>query len=37
MTIGDAVVISVRADSATILIGRTTDAIAVGDMVAPHR
>lgn len=37
MTIGDAVVIAVRADSSTILIGRTTDAISVGDLVAPHR
>ncbi len=37
MTIGDAVIVSVRADSATILIGRTIDAIAVGDLVAPHR
>jgi hypothetical protein len=37
MTIGDAVIVSVRADSATILIGRTTDAISVGDLVAPHR
>lgn len=37
MTIGDAVIVSVRADSATILIGRTTDAVSVGDMIAPHR
>jgi Carboxypeptidase regulatory-like domain len=37
LSIGDAVIVSVRADSATILIGRTTDAIAVGDLVAPHR
>jgi hypothetical protein len=35
--IGDAVVVSVRADSATIMIGRTVDAIAIGDLVAPHR
>ena len=37
ITIGDAVVVSVRADSSTILIGRTTDAISIGDLVAPHR
>ena len=37
MTLGDAVIVSVRADSATILIGRTNDAIAVGDLIAPHR
>lgn len=37
MTVGDAVIVSVRADSATILIGRTHDAIAVGDLIAPHR
>lgn len=37
MTLGDAVIVSVRADSATILIGRTSDAIAVGDLIAPHR
>lgn len=36
-TIGDAVVVAVRSDSATIMIGRTTDAIAIGDLVAPHR
>jgi Carboxypeptidase regulatory-like domain len=35
--VGDAVIVSVRADSATILIGRTTDVIAVGDLVALHR
>jgi hypothetical protein len=35
--IGDAVVVAVRADSATIMIGRTVDVIAVGDLVAPHR
>jgi hypothetical protein len=37
ITLGDAVIVSVRADSATILIGRTTDAVSVGDLVAPHR
>lgn len=36
-TIGDAVVVAVRSDSATIMIGHTTDAIAIGDLVAPHR
>jgi Carboxypeptidase regulatory-like domain len=35
--IGDAVIVSVRADSATIMIGRTTDVISVGDLVALHR
>ena len=37
MMVGDAVIVSVRADSATIMIGRTTDAISVGDLIAPHR
>ncbi len=36
-TIGDGVVVSVRADSATILIGSAVDAVSVGDMVALHR
>jgi hypothetical protein len=37
VTIGDGVIIAVRADSATLRIDRTTDAITVGDMVALHR
>lgn len=37
VTIGDGVIVAVRADSATILIERTTDAVTVGDMVALHR
>ena len=37
LPVGDAVIVAIRADSATILIGRTTDAITVGDMVALHR
>jgi hypothetical protein len=37
LTIGDAVVIALRADSATIRIERATDAIQVGDLVALHR
>jgi hypothetical protein len=37
VTIGDGVVIAVRADSATIRIERTTDAVWVGDLVALHR
>ena len=37
MTFGDAVIVATRADSATILIGRTTDIVSVGDMVALHR
>lgn len=36
-TIGNAVIIAVQADSATIRIERASDAIAVGDMVALHR
>ena len=36
-TIGDGVIVSVRADSATILIGTAVDAVSVGDMVALHR
>jgi hypothetical protein len=37
LTIGDGVVISIRADSATIRIERATDAITVGDQAALHR
>ena len=37
VTIGDGIIISVRADSATIRIERATDAVTVGDMVALHR
>ena len=37
LTVGDAVIVAVRADSATILIGRTTDAVTVGDLIALHR
>ncbi len=37
ISIGDGVIIAVRADSATLRIDRTVDAIAVGDMVALHR
>jgi hypothetical protein len=37
VTIGDGVIIAVRADSATLRIDRTVDAITVGDMVALHR
>jgi len=37
LTIGDGVIVAVRADSATIQIERTTDAITIGDMVALHR
>jgi hypothetical protein len=37
VTIGDGIIVSVRADSATIRIERATDAVAVGDMVALHR
>jgi hypothetical protein len=37
LTIGDAVIIAIRADSATIRIERATDAILVGDLVALHR
>ncbi len=36
-TIGDAVIVAVRAESATIRIERANDAITVGDMVALHR
>jgi hypothetical protein len=37
MVIGDAVVISARADSATIRVLAATDAIIFGDLAAPHR
>ena len=37
INIGDGVIIAVRADSATLRIDRTVDAITVGDMVALHR
>jgi hypothetical protein len=37
IAIGDGVIIAVRADSATMRIDHTTDAITVGDMVALHR
>lgn len=36
-TIGDAVIVAVRVDSATIRIERANDAVTVGDMVALHR
>jgi hypothetical protein len=35
--VGDAVVVSVRTDSATIRLGRVSDAIAFGDWAAPQR
>jgi hypothetical protein len=37
LTIGDGVVIALRADSATIRIERATDAVQVGDLIALHR
>jgi len=37
VTIGDGVIIAVRADSATMRIDHVTDAVMVGDMVALHR
>ncbi|HUQ88442.1 MAG TPA: carboxypeptidase-like regulatory domain-containing protein [Vicinamibacterales bacterium] len=37
VTIGDGVIIAVRADSATMRIDRVTDAVMVGDLVALHR
>jgi hypothetical protein len=37
ITIGDGVIVAVRADSATFRIERATDAITVGDLVAIHR
>jgi hypothetical protein len=36
-TIGDAVVVAVRADSATMRIERSIDAVMVGDLVAIHK
>ena len=36
-TIADAIVVSVREDTATIRIGRVSDAVMVGDLVALHR
>jgi hypothetical protein len=36
-TVADAIVIAVRADSATIRIERASDAVLIGDMVALHR
>jgi hypothetical protein len=37
VTIGDGVIIAVRADSSTLRIERSTDAVMVGDLVALHR
>jgi hypothetical protein len=37
VTIGDGVIIGVRADSATMRIDRAVDAVMVGDLVALHR
>jgi hypothetical protein len=37
VTIGDGVVVAIRADSATILIERASDAATIGDLVALHR
>lgn len=37
VTVGDGVIIAVRADSATLRIERAVDAVMVGDMVALHR
>jgi Carboxypeptidase regulatory-like domain len=37
LTIADGVIVSIRADSATIRIERATDAVIVGDLVALHR
>ena len=36
-TIADAIIVAVRAESATIRIERASDAVSVGDMVALHR
>jgi Carboxypeptidase regulatory-like domain len=36
-TVGDAIVIAVRSDTATIRIERASDAVMVGDLVALHR
>ena len=35
--VGDAIVVAVRADSATIRLGRVNDPVAFGDWAAPHR
>ena len=37
VTIGDGVIVAIRADSATIKIEKTTEAVMVGDLVALHR
>ena len=37
VTVGDGVIVAVRADSATLRIERATDAVLVGDLVAVHR
>ena len=37
ITVGDGVIIAVRADSATLRIERATEAVMVGDLVAVHR
>jgi hypothetical protein len=37
VTIGDGLVIAIRADSATVRIERSTDAVMIGDLVALHR
>ena len=37
VTVGDGVIIAVRADSSTLRIERSTDAVLVGDLVALHR
>jgi hypothetical protein len=37
VTLGDGLIVAVRADSATVRIERATDAVMVGDMVALHR
>ncbi|HET9706613.1 MAG TPA: hypothetical protein VFP85_21380, partial [Vicinamibacterales bacterium] len=37
VTVGDGVIIAVRADSSTLRIERSTDAVMVGDLVALHR
>jgi hypothetical protein len=37
LTIGDGLIVAIRADSATIRIERATDAVVVGDLVALHR
>lgn len=37
VTIGDGVIVAITADSATIKIEKTTDAVMVGDLVALHR